>query len=83
LAGRSGRFAPATTSSWTSRRACSTQWVSDGELAKRKVNWQAPEERFTRGCYELAEEQTERPDKGYDWKILKGRGAAPKDPRIG
>ena len=39
--------------------------------------------RFTRGHYKLNEEQVEQPDKDYDWKILKGKGGAPKDPRIG
>lgn len=57
--------------------------VSNAELEKRKAQWQPPKERFTRGYYKLAEEQAEQPDKGYDWKILKGRGGAPKNPRIG
>lgn len=57
--------------------------ISDEEFAKRKAAWKKPEERFTRGYYKLAEEQTEQPDKGYDWKILKGKGGAPQDPRIG
>jgi dihydroxyacid dehydratase/phosphogluconate dehydratase len=57
--------------------------ISDEEFAKRKAEWKKPEERFTRGYYKLAEEQTEQPDKGYDWKILKGKGGAPQDPRIG
>lgn len=57
--------------------------ISDEEMAKRKAAWKAPEPRFERGYYKLNEEQVEQPDKGYDWTVLKGKGGAPKDPRIG
>ena len=57
--------------------------ISEEEMARRKAEWTPPEPRFTRGYYKLNEEQVEQPDKGYDWKILKGKGGAPKDPRIG
>jgi len=52
-------------------------------MATRKAEWKPPKERFTRGYYKLAEVQTLQADEGYDWKILRGKGGAPKDPRIG
>jgi dihydroxy-acid dehydratase len=57
--------------------------ISEEEMARRKAEWKPPEPRFTRGYYKLNEEQVEQPDKGCDWKILKGKGGGPKNPRIG
>jgi dihydroxy-acid dehydratase len=57
--------------------------ISDEEMARRKAEWKAPEPRFTRGYYLLNEQQCEQADTGYDWTILKGKGGAPRDPKIG
>ena len=57
--------------------------ISEEKMARRQAEWKPPEPCFTRGYCKLNEEQVEQPDKGYDWKVLKGKGGAPKNPRIG
>ncbi|MEZ6125539.1 MAG: L-arabinonate dehydratase [Planctomycetaceae bacterium] len=55
--------------------------VSDEELATRKANWQAPEERFSRGYGKLYFNETTQAHQGCDFRFLHADGS--KDPEPG
>jgi dihydroxy-acid dehydratase len=56
--------------------------VDDAELARRKTEWQPPEQRYTRGYMQMFLEHVMQADKGCDFDFLLGQPGSVPEPDI-
>lgn len=56
--------------------------VTDDELSRRRLQWQAPQPKFTRGYGKLYLDQTTQANEGCDFRFLHDDGSQPPDPAI-